>query len=909
VRNSSENDELSTTDCIQYTHDDSTVPPMYKNNLLRRMTSLIQTILDEHYSHSLLQSHHYIPCRHCLTCFIMRPILTKRTLMSDVQILIAISKCKDLESQNHIFSLSQLSEINEDEKLISEDLDGEICLFSYEECRTVAAREHSSLICPVGNVSVWLSYVAPDLPLTDIPRIKNLELIKKLGEGGFAVVYHGFIDIGQQIDADTDYSSFSSSSSYDYPPRPNSRSLTMSEPSTKESPTRNVMMSPVRGKKKSLFSPGASTRNSHEHTHEILSSPTQHGSHLIHRTSPRLLHASPHRSHVSHTHTSHTPQLSHTPYSPQTPHTSHSPHTPHTPHTTSYVPQISKTSPENSVSSHTSHTSPDTPQMIRQSHTPQTSPDTPHTSRQSLTLRTSQTSPDTPQMARQSHTPQTSPDTPHTSRQSPTLRTSQTSPESPHTSQQSHTPQRSQTSPDTPQMTRQLLTTRTSQDAPHTSRKSLRISQSSPDKPRTSRQSLCISQTSPESPQRARQSQISQTSHTSQISHTTHTTHSSRSSHTSSPDTPRRSRQLNGFLSSHLSPQTSPPTPPITPPAKGSPFLRAKSTVQQAVLMMGTRVAKQNPIMKRVDVAVKILKGNNTEAFDELLLEVNVMRNLNHTNLIHMYGICLSPSLGMVMEYVPESDLQRLLERKAKCVLVEEVKHPDLPIPLIPVGKECIILSEEEESVVVEVDFGNYTVPKSIIKISYRPVNDDDISWKLRLRITIDIAQGMNYLHSRTPPITHRDLRSPNVFLMSRNENAEVVAKVADFGLAVFSESGKLGKQLMTWQWLAPEVIAPNRMGYDCRSDVYSFGIVMYEIATRRYPYIEDYGESYRRGAGGIDQHGFIRDIANNDLRPIISESSVPLYCPSQEGWREYCLLMKECWAGNIGVYIFFYFF
>ncbi len=52
------------------------------------------------------------------------------------------------------------------------------------------------------------------------------------------------------------------------------------------------------------------------------------------------------------------------------------------------------------------------------------------------------------------------------------------------------------------------------------------------------------------------------------------------------------------------------------------------------------------------------------------------------------------------------------------------------------------------------------------------------------MRIAADIAAGMLYLHSHTPPIVHRDLRSPNVFIMNFDENAPVVAKVADFGLA-----------------------------------------------------------------------------------------------------------------------------
>jgi serine/threonine protein kinase len=45
------------------------------------------------------------------------------------------------------------------------------------------------------------------------------------------------------------------------------------------------------------------------------------------------------------------------------------------------------------------------------------------------------------------------------------------------------------------------------------------------------------------------------------------------------------------------------------------------------------------------------------------------------------------------------------------------------------------------------------------------PRKDEQIPWALRWRIALDVAKGMNYLHSFQPPIVHRDLRSPNVFV------------------------------------------------------------------------------------------------------------------------------------------------
>jgi serine/threonine protein kinase len=70
------------------------------------------------------------------------------------------------------------------------------------------------------------------------------------------------------------------------------------------------------------------------------------------------------------------------------------------------------------------------------------------------------------------------------------------------------------------------------------------------------------------------------------------------------------------------------------------------------------------------------------------------------------------------------------------------------------------------------------TWPLDDIVLGKVPLSDKEISWGLRKRIAYDISCGMTYLHSRIPPIVHRDLRSPNIFLCSHDEKAPVVAKV-----------------------------------------------------------------------------------------------------------------------------------
>ena len=202
---------------------------------------------------------------------------------------------------------------------------------------------------------------------------------------------------------------------------------------------------------------------------------------------------------------------------------------------------------------------------------------------------------------------------------------------------------------------------------------------------------------------------------------------------------------------------------------------------------------------------------------------------------------------------------------------------------------------------------------------------DNMISWGLRKRIAFDISSGMAYLHSRVPPIVHRDLRSPNIFLCSQDENDSVVAKVlliihfyqwhsiffltrmllfsliyqvADFGLSTFV-AHKVGGALKTWNWMPPEALQEeeggNEIQYDERLDVYSFAIVLWEIATRRYPFEEDYAEKFMRNRA-FDDRACRNAVISDQLRPPIDASSPPPFCQEPDQWRMYCEIMCDCW-------------
>lgn len=124
-------------------------------------------------------------------------------------------------------------------------------------------------------------------------------------------------------------------------------------------------------------------------------------------------------------------------------------------------------------------------------------------------------------------------------------------------------------------------------------------------------------------------------------------------------------------------------------------------------------------------------------------------------------------------------------------------------------------------------------------------------------------ARGMNYLHNCSPVIVHRDLKSPNL-LVDKNW----VVKVCDFGLSRMKNSTFLSSRSTagTAEWMAPEVLRNEPSDEKC--DVYSYGVVLWELCTMQQPWG---GMNAMQVVGAVGFQHRRLDIPN-DMDPVISD-------------------------------------
>merc|ERR1711916_254098 len=107
-----------------------------------------------------------------------------------------------------------------------------------------------------------------------------------------------------------------------------------------------------------------------------------------------------------------------------------------------------------------------------------------------------------------------------------------------------------------------------------------------------------------------------------------------------------------------------------------------------------------------------------------------------------------------------------------------------------------------------------------------------ELSWDIKMRMAIETCLGMVYLHQCDPPVVHRDLKSLNLLV---DEDYHIA--VADFGLSKQTHGNSLNSKVGSLNWCAPEVLL-HSAPYTEKADVYSFGMVLWELCTHQSPFV-----------------------------------------------------------------------
>jgi len=210
------------------------------------------------------------------------------------------------------------------------------------------------------------------------------------------------------------------------------------------------------------------------------------------------------------------------------------------------------------------------------------------------------------------------------------------------------------------------------------------------------------------------------------------------------------------------------------------------------------------------------------EIYREFRKEVWLSSLLCHPNIVSLKGCCIRPYCCMIMEYLPCGNLKEYLYNQA-----------------------------------------------------------NQISFGFKLKVAMNVAGALNYMHSMNPKIIHRDLKSPNILMVSLNESSDIICKVSDFGesLAVASKASgreKLGNPV----WCSPEIM--RSQPYTEKTDVFSFGIILWELIARSAPY----------GEYDIAKSAFMAQFEDEIIRGL--RPTIPNHCPPN-----FSKLIQECWQDD----------
>ncbi|KAJ0467400.1 putative protein kinase RLK-Pelle-DLSV family [Helianthus annuus] len=178
-----------------------------------------------------------------------------------------------------------------------------------------------------------------------------------------------------------------------------------------------------------------------------------------------------------------------------------------------------------------------------------------------------------------------------------------------------------------------------------------------------------------------------------------------------------------------------------------------------------------------------------------------------------------------------------------------------------------------------------------------------NLTWVQRLKIGIDIARGLNYLHTRVEDeqrIIHRDIKSGNI-LLGKNW----VAKIADFGLSRFHHTNQRESLYTenvagTKEYLCPEYMKTGRLKRAI--DIYSFGVVLFEILFGKLANDPVYVSEDENGIAYVARRHFeessIHEMVDPKIMEEVDELTSTLHKgPNQDSLKVYLEIAYRCVA------------
>jgi serine/threonine protein kinase len=237
-------------------------------------------------------------------------------------------------------------------------------------------------------------------------------------------------------------------------------------------------------------------------------------------------------------------------------------------------------------------------------------------------------------------------------------------------------------------------------------------------------------------------------------------------------------------------------------------------------------------------VAVKTLGDNITqEAANDFIAEIQIFKKIGkHPNIVTLLGCCtLEAPFMMIMEFVPCGDLKNYLLELREQWLIKKNKqvffadtsdgaYIDPATPSSPVSITSSRLPSTSETVCTTLDD-----PMTPLIAHYHEALERVLDHKELQNFALQVARGMSHLEKI--PITHRDLAARNILI-----NEYKTLKISDFGLSRSGPYINHKSKKLPLRWMAIEAIVDQK--YDSKSDVWSFGVVLWEIGTLgAFPY------------------------------------------------------------------------